>query len=416
MAVQDSPIVIDPSLVSDRIERMARYGPHPEAGMRRLVYTPAWSAAVAELGEWLQSDGMDVRRDAVGNIYGVVAGTEPGPSIITGSHIDTTVQGGKYDGTLGVIAASIAVRSLKQGYGQPRRTLEVLATCDEEASRFHSNFWGARAIAGLVGADEADHIRDSDGITLADAMRSVGLDPADVRSAHRTDIDTFLELHIEQGPVLDRFKIPLAAVEAITGVRQQEFTLLARADHAGSTPMAERLDAAPALAEVIQQVTQMALDFGPPAVSTIGRIETFPGFPNIVAARIRFSVDSRYHSEAKRQEYNQRIDRAIAKIAADAGLGLRSENLLDQPAVPMDPSLVDTIRSSADALGIPYRTLVSGAGHDTQVIARSGVKTAMIFVASKNGRSHSPDEFTTLDDCVAGISVLTETLRRLAYD
>jgi allantoate deiminase len=383
--------------------------------MRRLVYTPAWQQAVEHYCGWLEDEGLAVRRDAVGNVFGVLPGSEPGPSIMTGSHIDTAVRGGPLDGTLGVIAGYIALRTLKRLHGPPRRTLEAVAVCDEEASRFHSNFWGSRAIAGLIRPGEAESILDADGVSIAEAMRSCGLDPAEIEKAQRRDIDTFIELHIEQGPVLERAGIPVGAVTAITAIEQLEWRVVGRADHAGGFPMDARLDPMVAVAEMVLAATRAALELGPPAVATIGRIHARPGSPNIVAAEVTFTLDARYPDPAGHERYLASLCQSFEGIARERGLGCHRARLAYQPPAQSSPEIVEAIRTAAAALGIPCVDMVSGAGHDTQVLAQAGVRRAMIFVPSLNGRSHSPDEWTPVEDMAKGIAVLTETLRSLAY-
>jgi allantoate deiminase len=406
---------IDADLVAHCINEMAQYGAYPTGGMQRLVYTRAWREAVAHYVRWLEHEGLHVRQDAVGNVFGVASGREPGPSIVTGSHIDTALRGGKYDGTLGVIAGYVALRTLLRAVGQPRRTLEALAICDEEASRFHSNFWGSRAIAGFIQPGEAETIFDAEGVSLADAMRSCDLDPSRIATARRDDIDTFIELHIEQGPLLEQKRIPVGVVEAITAIEQVECTVQGRADHAGGCPMDARLDPMIAVAQMVLEVTRLAKELGPPAVATVGRIVAEPGSPNIVAAEVRFTIDARYPDAGKHEQLMAHIGEACRAIAAAHGLGLRMARLTFQPPTASSPDLVRVISEAAGDLGLPHLTMVSGAGHDTQVLARRGVRRAMIFVPSRAGRSHSPDEFTAIEDIVAGIAVLAEVLYRLAY-
>jgi allantoate deiminase len=397
------------------VDEMALLGRHPEGGLYRAVYTRAWQQAVDTFKGWLQAAGLEARQDAVGNVFGVFEGTEPGPSILTGSHIDTAIQGGPLDGTLGVIAGFLALRALKRAHGRPRRTLEVVAVCDEEASRFHSNFWGSRAIAGLIRPGEAESIFDADGISLADAMRGCQLDPSAVEKARRDDIDTFIELHIEQGPLLEREGVAVGVVVAITAIEQLEFEVKGRADHAGGFPMDLRRDPMIGAAEMVMSATHAALKLGKPAVATVGRIRARPGSPNIVAADVTFTVDARYPDQARHEQFVAAIADSFNAIAHRNGLELSHKRLLYQPATQSTQELVATIKNAAAELGYPCREMVSGAGHDTQVLARAGVGRAMIFVPSVNGRSHAPDEWTPLPDQVKGIAVLTETLRRLAY-
>jgi allantoate deiminase len=407
--------VTDGRLVEACVEELARHGGQPNGGVRRLAYTPEWQASVDHVARWLREEGLEVRHDAVGNLWGVLRGTEPGPSMVTGSHLDTVVDGGRLDGAVGVIAAYLALRALKASLGPPRRTLEVLAVCDEEASRFHSNFWGSRAIAGLIEPGEAEAIRDPDGVTLADAMRSCGLDPDAIGQARRRDIEAFVELHIEQGPVLERARVPVGAVTAITAIEQLECRVTGRADHAGGCPMDARLDAMLGAAEMALAAAEEARRQGPPAVATVGRLEASPGAPNIVAGEVRFTLDARHPDLACHQAYVRALLDSFARLAARRGLGLETTRLLYQPPTACSPELVDMVRAAATALGLPFLDMVSGAGHDTQVLARSGVRRVMIFVPSIGGRSHSPEERTSPEDMAKGVAVLTETLKRLAY-
>jgi len=410
-----TPLTIDRDEIAACLNEMAEIGRHPGGGMQRLVYTPAWQAAVDHYINWLGDAGLQVRRDAVGNVFGVAPGREPGPSIVTGSHIDTALRGGQFDGTLGVVAGYVAVWTLLRTFGPPIRTLETLAICDEEASRFHSNLWGSRAIAGLIKPGEAETIVDADGVSVADAMRSCNLDPARVADAHRDDIDVFLEVHIEQGPVLENCHLPVGIVEAITALEEFECIVEGRADHAGGFPMDARRDPIIPTAEMVLEITRLARELGPPAVATIGRISAEPGAPNIVAATVRFTIDVRYPDPVAHQHLIERIQEACHAIAARYSVGFHMERLASQPPTQSSPELIELMRRTADDLKLPYLMMVSGAGHDTQVLARAGVRRAMIFVPSRDGRSHSPDEFTSLDDIVPGVRLLTETLYRLAY-
>jgi allantoate deiminase len=252
-------------------------------------------------------------------------------------------------------------------------------------------------------------------VSLAEAMRACGLDPERAAEARRDDIETFLELHIEQGPVLEQHRTAIGIVEAITALDEMEFTVEGRADHAGGFPMDARLDPMIATAEMVLEITRLARELGPPAVATIGRISAAPGAPNIVAATVRFTVDVRYPDPARHRRLVERIQDGCRAIAARHGVALRAQSLASQPPTQSSPELVALMCRAADDLGLPYLRMVSGAGHDTQVLARRGVRRAMIFVPSRDGRSHSPDEYTALDDIIPGVTLLAETLYRLAY-
>ena len=213
-------IDIDGSLVERYLLDLARHGAHGETGVWRVAYSPEWVAAQEQIALWLAEAGLEVRRDAVGNVWGRLAGVDERPVIATGSHIDSQTPGGRYDGALGVVGALVALRTLRERFGRPRRTIEAVSLCEEEASRFHAaNFWGSRAIAGTIESDEAERVVDFEGVSIGEAMRAVGLDPRRIPEAARDDIETWIELHIEQGPILETAGLPVGVVDAITGIR-----------------------------------------------------------------------------------------------------------------------------------------------------------------------------------------------------
>src|SRR3989454_813313 len=253
---------IDGALLERRLDALYAIGAEPDGGAYRPLYGPAWATAVERVERWLKDAGLTTRRDAVGNLWGLAEGTDKGKSIVTGSHIDTVRHGGRLDGALGIVAGLTAVEALLKEKGKPRRRLEVGAVCEEEGSRFATNFWGSRAIVGAI---------DSPDAAMAEAMRERGLDPATVASAARDDIDTFVELHIEQGAVLEIANAPLAVVSAIVGTAHLELAVTGRPDHAGTTPMDLRRDALAGAAAMVQAVESIARSLGTPAVATVGK-------------------------------------------------------------------------------------------------------------------------------------------------
>ena len=218
---------IDPRRVESSIQELSQYGAHGETGVARLVYSPEWIAAQDQVAGWMEESGLRVERDAVGNVWGFLDGRDrERPIVATGSHIDSQNPGGRFDGALGVVAGILAVGALRERHGQPRQTIGVVSLVEEEASRFPTaNFWGSRAIVGRIGPDEPRRLRGYDGVTMAEAMRDAGLDPARLEEARRDDVETFVELHIEQGPFLEHEDVPVGIVERITGYRQFLITL-----------------------------------------------------------------------------------------------------------------------------------------------------------------------------------------------
>ena len=300
-----------PGSVDALIERMALHGPDPRGGMGRVVYTPEWRAAVDDLDGWCREAGFETRLDAAGNFIARAGGE--GRSVATGSHIDTAVQGGRYDGTAGVVCGFLALAALLDEYGSPRRPVELIAFCDEESSRFPSSFWGSRALAGGIAPDEAAAITDAEGTTVAEAMRECGFDPDALASAARHDIDVFLELHIEQGPVLEQARVPVGLVTAITGMYWAEHGYTGFSAHAGGAPREMRRDTLQGAAEAALAVDRIVAELGEPARGTVGRITAYPGAPNIVPGRTTFSTDLRHPEPAQHRALIERVHTALRR-------------------------------------------------------------------------------------------------------
>ncbi len=408
-----TPLTIEPAEMQSLIESLGRIGEQPGGGIIRHVYDPAWRAALDQLSIWMREAGLEVRRDAVGNLFGRLEG-ETQRTVLTGSHIDTVILGGRYDGGLGILSALAALRRLKQHLGKPHRSLEMVALCEEEDSRFHSNFWGTRGMLGLIDEAELEALSDEQGVTIADAMREVGLEPAAFRDAVRTDLDAFVELHIEQGRILYDEHLPLGIVDAITGLYRFRVMLEGRTDHAGTTPMDLRRDPLQAAAEFATEMTQLVADVGRPAVVTNGWWDVRPGAWNIVPGHVEFSVDLRHPDEAVKQQLAARILQLGQDITARRGVSISYDIASDVLPMAMDASIRAELQAAAEACDVHWIPMISGAGHDSQVMA-TGVPTAMLFVPSVDGRSHSAAEYTSPEDAARGATVLAVALQRLAY-
>src|SRR6266581_5167219 len=396
---------IDGALLEQRLDELYKIGAEPGGGAYRPLYGTAWAEAGACVERWMKKAGLETRRDAVGNIWGRLDGREKGKVIVTGSHIDTVRHGGRLDGALGIVAGLTAVEALLKEKGKPRRTLEVVAICEEEGSRFATNFWGSRAITGTI---------DSPDAAMAEAMRERGLDPATVASAARDDIDTFVELHIEQGAVLETANVPLAVVSAIVGTAHLELTVTGRPDHAGTTPMDLRLDALAGAAAMVQAVESIAQALGRPAVATVGKLSVEPDQINVVPGRVTFTVDLRHADLGGRRALEERIRSLCGTIASERGLGIEMRTLHERPPVPTDGTLRQVMERAATETGTVPAALVSGAGHDAQVLA-ARCAVGMLFVPSIGGRSHCPEEATDPAHLVLGTRVLARALELLAY-
>jgi allantoate deiminase len=408
-------IDIDPALVERYVMELARFGAHGETGVSRTVYSPEWVGATAWYAERCREAGLEPHADAVGNVWGTLRGSQGGGAYASGSHIDSQTPGGRYDGALGALAALIALKALKERYGQPKRTLAALAFCEEESSRFPSaNFWGSRAITGRIAPGDWDRVVGFSGETIGEAMRAVGLDPERAPEARRDDIAGFVELHIEQGPILEQAGLPVAIVDAITGIRHYAIELGGTQNHAGAFPMDMRRDPMAGFAEVVSGVVNTAHRMGRPAVTTVGRAVVDPNFPGIIPARVAFMIDARHPDPTAYRRLCAIHEAMMREIAARRDLDLSFRVMLDHEPCLSDPHLLATIAAAADDQGVPTLTMASGAGHDSQQMSAIA-PVAMIFVRSKDGRSHTPDEFSSIPDIVAGIEVLAAALHRLAY-
>lgn len=408
-------IQIDPSTVDALLFELAEIGRVEDTGVSRTVYSEEWSAAMDVCEAWGAQAGLAMRRDAVGNLWARLEGSEDGPAIVSGSHIDSQCPGGRYDGALGAVAALTSLAALKAQIGTPKRPLEAVVFCEEEGSRFPTAaFWGSRAIVGKIDTDDMSQTLSFDGAQIGDVMRSVGLDPAAVSTAQRNDIAAFIELHIEQGPILEAADVPVGLVSAITGMGQFEVTIEGEQNHAGAFPMDLRRDPMAGFAEIASSLIDHAHRVGRPAVTTIGQCSVYPAGTAIIPERVTFSLDARHPDPGQRQTLYETQDRMMREICARRGLSYARRKLLDLAPCQSDPAVMQALQRAVKVQGIEAMTMVSGAGHDAQQMALIA-PVAMIFVRSKDGRSHTPQEFSTSQDCCDGIRVLAQALHDLAY-
>ncbi len=364
-----------------------------------------------EITRWLESLNARARVDAAGNLRGVYPAARPGvPSLLIGSHLDTVPNAGAYDGILGVVLAIALLEGL-QGRRLPFG-IEVIGFSEEEGVRFGTPFIGSRALVGRLGRQLLE-TQDSQGISLRRAIKEFGLNPGEIPHA-KLDKGTlgYLEFHIEQGPVLEKLNLPLAAVETIAGQSRLEFTFLGRANHAGTTPMDLRYDAIAAAAEWIGTVEGVAQGV-PGLVATVGKIEVKPGAANVIASEARLTLDVRHSSDDIRNGAVRELIRQALEIAARRGLATRETTLLSQPAVAMNPFLTGEIEHAILKTGCkPYR-MVSGAGHDAMIVAEQ-IPAGMIFLRTPGGISHDPSESVAAEDIEKAIECGLNLLDQLA--
>lgn len=399
--------------VMQRLDALARCSESPDALTRRFL-TPAHREAMSQVEAWIQEAGMAVRVDPIANVIGRREGTRPGaPAILLGSHIDTVVDAGKYDGNFGVVAAIEAVAALAQAGHQLAHPVEVVAFGDEEGVRFPSHLLSSRALTGALTPDLLD-VADADSVTVRQALATFGLDPGRISECARgeRDIAAYLEVHIEQGPVLQSLGQPLAAVTAINGATRMRVTVKGEAGHAGTVPMRLRRDALAAAAEMVLAVERIGATAGEDLVATVGRLDVAGGAPNVVSGDARFTVDVRSPSDAVRIEALASIKAEITQVSERRHVTSAVKVYYDMPATPMDPQIVDAVANAIAECGHQPVRLASGAGHDAMAIAPRW-PAGMLFVRCKDGISHNPAEEITAADAGSAVVALMATIRHL---
>ncbi len=399
------------------IDRLAEFNDDPEAGgITREVYTPTYAAALEWVAERMRDAGLQTRLDAFGNLWGRWEGAEArAPRVVTGSHVDTTLNAGRYDGVVGVLGGIEAVRSLRDAGFTPRRSLEVVAVAGEEP-RFGTGCIGSRALVGALGPPEA--LRDRDGVSLADALRGAGFDPARIAEA-RLDpatVHAFVELHIEQAAVLETSGDPIGVVTAIAAPHDLRLILRGAATHAGATPMALRRDALAGAAEVMTALERLARESeSGTTVGTVGVLRLRPGAINVVPGEVELDVDVRDSDLAAREAVVSGLLGAAREVAERRAVELAVEPIVEDTPVQCADAVVAAAEAACDELGLAYRRMTSGAYHDAMILAAE-VPVGMVFVPSSGGVSHHPDEYTAPEQLDAGVQVLAGVLSRLAQN
>lgn len=395
------------------LEHLKQYTATPGNGCTRLPFTKEARDAVNYLKELMTEAGLEVTEDAAGNVIGTLKGEDPDdPCVMMGSHYDSVVNGGDYDGIAGVICAIEVARILKEEGFVPKRNFVVVGFCDEEGMRFGTGYFGSGAMLGHRDVEYTKKFADTDGVTIYDAMKGYGLDPEKIGEAawKEGSIGQFLEAHIEQGPVLDAEGTELGLVEGIVGIQRYMVTVHGRADHAGTTPMDMRMDAVDAATKVISKIADWAREKADGTVSTVGYINTVPGGMNIVAEKVEFTVDIRSMNNDNINDITNRIRKALDKEVAEYGGSYEMDNKLTITPVHLSSEMLDFMEADCKERGYTYRRMPSGAGHDSLEIGQS-IPTVMIFTPSKEGRSHCPVEFTKYSE-FAKASVIMKDLAK----
>ncbi|MCM3745566.1 allantoate deiminase [Sporosarcina luteola] len=397
-----------------RLDWLGDFGKDPEGGVSRLLYTKEWVEGQHALKDWMENEGLEARFDEVGNLYGTLKGKNANETVLTGSHVDTVTNGGRYDGAYGIVAGIIALKYLKKHFGQPVRNIEVVSMAEEEGSRFPYSFWGSKNIVGLAKQAEVETIKDFDGVPFVDAMKNAGFRFKEESNGPRKDLTAFVEVHVEQGSVLETEKTAIGVVNNIVGQRRYTVEITGEANHAGTTPMGYRKDAMFAASHMIHEIISMARKIGDPLVTTVGKIEAYPNIVNVVPGKAIFTIDVRHTAKEAIVSFTEQMTARMQEISNEHGVEMNIDLWMDEDPVPMDQRVVELIEKQCKENGLNYKVMHSGAGHDSQIFAPI-VPTAMLFVPSLKGISHNPAEFTEPADLAEGVKALIGALYELGY-
>ena len=406
-----SNLQIDSTRLMSRIEALGVIGATPQGGVRRLALSDEDRAARDQVVAWMRSAGLRVEVDRIGNIFGTRAGSQDSAPVMTGSHIDSVANGGKLDGSYGVLAGIEVVETLNDAGIETPRPIVVCAFTNEEGVRFQPDMLGSLVHAGGLDIEDALTAPDGDGILLGDELARIGYaGDGEIGAIHP---HAFVEVHIEQGPVLEAEAINIGAVEDLQGISWTGIDIIGQANHAGTTPMGLRHDAGYCAGEISSYVREITRQLGGQQVGTVGVIDLEPGLINVIPAKAHMTVDLRNTDNERLMQAEELLAEFMEKLATSEGVEIKTARLARFEPVRFDDTITERIENNAALLGLPCRRMTSGAGHDAQMMARL-CPAAMIFVPSVGGVSHNPAEHTDSDDLRAGANVLLHTLLDLA--
>ena len=394
------------------IEALSAFNSSPGEGLTRFSLTEADRGAREYLRVELEKLELKVYEDSAGSIFGKMEGTDPdAPAIMIGSHFDSVKNGGNFDGPAGIVMGLEIMRVLKEKNIKTKYPIEFVGMIEEEGGRFGAGVFGSRAMAGKVKYEDLKKNKDKNGISMAEAFEAFGFDPHKIDESARKseDLKAFIELHIEQGPVLENGKTDLGLVDFIVGISEFRVKVIGRSDHAGTTPMLLRKDALGAASELISEIGNYAIEAGQGTVATVGVLDVKPGAANIVPGEVEFTVDIRSKSVDCMAEVRAAVERKLQEVSQKRGVSFEIEDLLKVDPVIMDAEILSVLKEKAVETGFSHKVMTSGAGHDAMIMAAI-TPTGLVFVPSRDGRSHCPEEWTDYEDLQKGIEVICHTI------
>lgn len=396
------------------IETINSFNASPGRGITRLTFSKEYGEARSYIVEELRRIGANVSTTLGGNVRGRLEGSKKGtPSVMMGSHIDSVVQGGRFDGVSGVVSALEAARVIREKNIPHCHPIDVVVFAEEEGSRFGSVMIGSRAWVGKLKLEDLRRTRDKDGTGYLEAMAQCSIVCEDPSVLKAEQVKAMLELHIEQSVVLEKRGLQIGLVEGIAGIKQFNVTIHGVPNHAGGTPMALRYDALQGAVRMIEAAEEVARAMGEPTVATVGFVSCEPGQVNVIPGRVQFTLDIRDTDSKRLEEAVKRMMAVIERTCQERSLNYDINQRSDTPPVVLSKKVVQLIENAARERKIEPLRMMSGALHDSSILAEI-TDVGMIFVPSKAGKSHSPDEFTDLRDIQAGADILLDTVVKLA--
>ncbi|AXN41468.1 Zn-dependent hydrolase [Peribacillus butanolivorans] len=399
-------LLINGERLSKTLEKFADFGRTVNNGVTRLSLTEEDRLVRDYFCSCCEELGMTIKVDDLGNIYATLPGIEDKPPIVMGSHMDTVKKGGRFDGILGVVAGLEVVRTLVENNIKPKIPVMIVNFTNEEGARFEPSMMSSGILSGKFEKTIMLQKTDCEGTTFEEALNTSGY-AGEVESRLK-EATAFLELHIEQGPILERESLTIGVVECVLGMVCYEIEVTGESDHAGTTPMNMRKDAFFTTNSLITEARQKLGMLDDDLVFTMGRVNVFPNIHTVIPNKVIFSLEAR-HKDPKTIRQVEEIIEGLTTPGSKDGCEIQVTKLWDRDTVWFDKSICDLLEQSTNSLGLSYKRMVSGAGHDAQFIA-SYIPTAMVFVPSINGKSHCEEELTTWEDCEKGVNVILETV------
>lgn len=407
--MQKQKLLVNGERLRNELERFADFGRTEKNGVTRLALSDEDLRARDYFRSCCEELGMDVKVDDLGCMYATLEGTENKPPILIGSHLDSVKKGGRFDGVLGVVAGLEVVRTLIDHKIKPKIPITVVNFTNEEGARFEPSMMASGVLAGKFDKSTMLQKKDSDGITFGEALKAIGYE-GQVENRIK-EATALLEMHIEQGPILESEALSIGVVECVVGMACYEIEVTGESDHAGTTPMNMRKDALFATNNIINEIRDYLGSLDRDLVYTIGRVNVYPSIHTVIPNKVVFTLEARHKDMGIVNNVKDFVE-GLPSLEKNEGCEIKATKLWDRDTVWFEPELCNLIEQSAKSLGYTHKRMVSGAGHDAQFIANY-IPTTMLFVPSKNGKSHCEEELTTWEECENGVNVILDTVLSL---